>query len=460
MRITKASLDSYRSAVDGQANLAADYIRGATESYFRVYPNSSTAAARSFVVDMMKTVLPNFADAAETLSADFFDEIAESLGIKTESKLYGTLDYTKLEERVRYFAKFLNDGDVDRFTNEVSDVTSYFVKRSAFENMLANCRSQKVKWARVPSGLETCPFCYMLASRGFVYGNEKLASIAHRTGDSYHANCDCIVIPGFQDKDGNPRVKIEGYDPETMYRNWNACEKTVGGRKQARAEWESLSDSEREGYIARHGNDAKAFAAFEQNRILNELQTRDWHWLYTGVEPAVDYSKSPRSDYGVLVKPGNYSKENITSKGREWRDLVVHDTLAANGFTVTTRSYKYVPSGYKHIDLLIGGKLWEVKSPENTKPGDPEPKDPLNFIHENFGKANSQFRHQYDEAANKPLDYQGNKRVVLNMTYRDMAVDDKFIDRVRAEADIQHIDEVLLIVGDGSYGIGSVLRVK
>lgn len=32
------------------------------------------------------------------------------------------------------------------------------------------------KWARVPSGTETCQFCLMLASRGFAYTSEKSAS--------------------------------------------------------------------------------------------------------------------------------------------------------------------------------------------------------------------------------------------------------------------------------------------
>ena len=46
------------------------------------------------------------------------------------------------------------------------------------------------------------------------------------------------------------------------------------------------------------------------------------------------------------------------------------------------------------------------------------------------------------------------------MTYRDVAIDDAFIDRVKLESEVQHIDEVLLIVADGQYGLGKIIRVK
>jgi len=88
------------------------------------------------------------------------------------------------------------------------------------------------------------------------------------------------------------------------------------------------------------------------------------------------------------------------------------------------------------------------------------PKDPLGFIKDNFKKASSQFKHQWDEANNKPLDYQGKRRVVLNMTYRDVAIDEVFKQRVLEEASSQHIDEVLIITKSESFGVGEILRLK
>lgn len=62
------------------------------------------------------------------------------------------------------------------------------------------------RFARVPSGSETCLFCIMLASRGFVYYNERTAG----SDGHYHANCDCRIVPSWK---GN----IEGYDPRALY---------------------------------------------------------------------------------------------------------------------------------------------------------------------------------------------------------------------------------------------------
>ena len=69
-------------------------------------------------------------------------------------------------------------------------------------------------WARVPTGRETCGFCWMLASRGPVY--KTAGGAGGRLGDSmmmqlhasdevssenmnqWHAGCDCKVVPVFK----------------------------------------------------------------------------------------------------------------------------------------------------------------------------------------------------------------------------------------------------------------------
>lgn len=78
------------------------------------------------------------------------------------------------------------------------------VKRQANRTMAENCARDGVRYARVPVGSETCGFCIMLASRGFVYTTPEAASHAHD-------GCDCKVMPGF---DG---MEVEGYDPDSMY---------------------------------------------------------------------------------------------------------------------------------------------------------------------------------------------------------------------------------------------------
>lgn len=54
-----------------------------------------------------------------------------------------------------------------------------------------------VRWARVPTGRETCAFCWMLASRGPVY------RVRAATSDmrAWHDNCDCLAVPVFDPSD-------------------------------------------------------------------------------------------------------------------------------------------------------------------------------------------------------------------------------------------------------------------
>lgn len=65
------------------------------------------------------------------------------------------------------------------------------------------------RWARVPVGSYTCPFCVMLASRGFVYATEKSAG----SSGQYHAYCDCALVPSGKKGAAN----IDGYDPDKLY---------------------------------------------------------------------------------------------------------------------------------------------------------------------------------------------------------------------------------------------------
>lgn len=56
----------------------------------------------------------------------------------------------------------------------------------------------------------------MLASRGWVYATEESASKDKKTGDSFHAGCDCQIVPAF----GEQTPEIEGYNPDSLYEQY------------------------------------------------------------------------------------------------------------------------------------------------------------------------------------------------------------------------------------------------
>ena len=75
-----------------------------------------------------------------------------------------------------------------------------------------------VRYARVPSGGETCQFCFMLCSRGYVYRSADSGSF------HAHANDRCELVPQF--KAGTAKVK--GYDPDKMADLWSEASDAVG----------------------------------------------------------------------------------------------------------------------------------------------------------------------------------------------------------------------------------------
>lgn len=175
------------------------------------------------------------------------------------------------------------------------------------ENIARAAASQaSLRYARVPADAEACGFCFMISSLGFAYTAEG-ASPNHPN----HPNCRCRVVPGF---DG--QTAVEGFDFAAMRGRLGQCEATLG-----------LPPS----------------VVGEQRRKLvqAECETRDPGWLWFGDVPEVAYEK-PR--------------ERMEPKERK-----AADALAGHGFRVVARDEDLTAPA--NIDFLIGGDLWELKSP-------------------------------------------------------------------------------------------------
>ena len=71
-----------------------------------------------------------------------------------------------------------------------------------------------MRYARIPTGTDTCDWCMMLASRGFVYYTVEDAEAGN------HQHCDCICVPGRGGDTFNDATQVEGYDPDEYYQLW------------------------------------------------------------------------------------------------------------------------------------------------------------------------------------------------------------------------------------------------
>ena len=207
----------------------------------------NVAQCRDLVIQALATVMPTYTTMAAQASADFYDAARELVvGERMGAQAISDFDMRKTEGAVRGFVRFVLRDDVQTFNDQVLQRIDYEMKRSANMSVVENGRRdpKKVRYARVPTGAETCDFCLMLASRGFVYQSEGTASASH-----CHSSCDCRVTPGW---DG---MEVEDYDPRSIYDRWQDA---IDAKAKERAERNGTTVSEeRAAIMAAYGRAAK-----------------------------------------------------------------------------------------------------------------------------------------------------------------------------------------------------------
>lgn len=215
-QISRRYIDGYTNALN---KLSADVQEKLSEALAKV-DMSDVASARDAIIDIMETFLGPYTDMAAVIAAEFYDgvralETGAALGALAESGR----EPIATEKAVRGIIQTIVDGGASAVViGKLTDRADYEIKRAAGECVYRNGRRDplKPKFARVPSGSETCGFCIMLASRGFVYHNAKAAG----ENGHYHANCDCRIVPGFEGG-----TAVEGYDPGALYEQWKEADK-------------------------------------------------------------------------------------------------------------------------------------------------------------------------------------------------------------------------------------------
>lgn len=216
--IPRRDFDRYCRQVDNLAEDARLAVAGMLGG--GIADPGDVAAARDLAISALTDVLGTYAVASAAAAADFYERSGGSPAV------LGDADLRAIEGTVRYQAGKLADGDLDGFVDQVSEFAAHAVKLSANRQMIKNAedgsrhrrrksgKGPKVRFARVPTGPETCTFCTMLASRGFVYwSREDAGEFGH-----FHRKCDCKVVAS-TDAEG-----LEGYDPERyleLYREFS-----------------------------------------------------------------------------------------------------------------------------------------------------------------------------------------------------------------------------------------------
>lgn len=214
-----------REAVDEltrQINLVSERMRAKLiEQLSQV--DFSAEGAIDVVKEIMQLYCGGATDAVALLAAQFYDAAREyCIG----SALGAVANSQRLPEatNIATVGIIVNATDPASIVDDLAARLDYECKRSAGDCVFYNGSNDRAKpyYARVPTGSETCPFCLMLASRGFVYRSNKSAGEL----DHYHAHCDCRVVPGW----GND-AKVGGYDPSAIYDRWQESVDDIAAKR-------------------------------------------------------------------------------------------------------------------------------------------------------------------------------------------------------------------------------------
>lgn len=196
-------------------------------SYAQQVQAVSQEAREAFIVGIQNIDFDDWASAAEELRT-LITNIVEYYGLASSElgaqwyEYCRTLNvgrgYTAIVGEVSRYSVLsdtnasidkLFDGkiDEDELIRQLSGVVTNQVQKHARDTILENLNAEylearrsgnnqfadSIGYARVPVG-ETCAFCIMLASRGFVYTSERAATQT-KLGDKYHNNCNCTAVP-------------------------------------------------------------------------------------------------------------------------------------------------------------------------------------------------------------------------------------------------------------------------
>lgn len=294
-QIPRAALDYLTKEINGiSADAKAKVLRVLEKLDWNDVP-----ACRDAVVSAVNAVLDAYSLAAGQASADFFDASREiAVGSRLGAAVATGRDPDATEGAIRAFVEKVLKGDIDSFNSAVISRVGYELKRSAGQTMMENAARDPLKprFARVPSGGDTCKFCLMLASRGFVYHSKKTAGeFGH-----YHDNCDCRIVASW-DKDG-----VEGYDPTAYHNEWLGRENfTIPEAKLTRYSLYMESERGRDKAIA--FRDALGFTEEDAGEIMGQV----YRWVGEH-EPAFresgKYGDSYTTDMVMVGKNGKTAR--------------------------------------------------------------------------------------------------------------------------------------------------------
>lgn len=271
-------------------------------------------ADRDKLISFANSVVQKYGTGSAALAAAMYDAVAEMSG-----QFYDPAEPAPLPEYGEV-AKTVN-GTLKRSQNPhtLAGAVSRLVKKAGIDTTLQNAyrdgpaydgtdssraskRSKKrrhsgaqVAW--VPHG-DTCPFCLMLASRGWM---NQTNDGAENHAEHIHANCDCTYAVRFDNHSG-----VAGYDPDEYYDMFQKYDGTWGDkinamrRDQYQENKEEINAQKKAAYVERQ---SKSMDYKLVNRDTDKTETVQSKEGNISISPLIDSKNGLFISDSAKLKP-------------------------------------------------------------------------------------------------------------------------------------------------------------
>ena len=240
----------------------------------------------------LRTVITQIVDyyglASSELGAQWYEYCHELGTGRGYTAIVGETSRYSVRSDVNAVLDKMFDGAIDehRALELLKGVVTDQVQKQARDTILSNLNDEYLEakrlgsdtfaaqlgYARVPVG-DTCAFCIMLASRGFVYASERSASQT-RLGNKYHPNCNCTVVPFTQ------AHTIPGYEGllekyERMYRDADKARRSGNLPKELKKHIEVTRREHNERYMK--GEASERWRSYNEITMIMRWQNEGLH---------------------------------------------------------------------------------------------------------------------------------------------------------------------------------------
>lgn len=214
---SRADLDRLSAAQRELVRMAQNELSG----FFATVDLSSPERVRNALIEIVPLLSREYGELVATVAAEWFEQVHP--GVFLARTAADTFPTAGIAENVRYHAGALWTDDPYAALSGITGAMQRFILYSGRQTIARNVTldPSKPRFGRVPTGAQTCAWCSLLASRGFVYLTKETAGIV---ADHYHDDCNCQIVPQFEGESAH----IEGYDPDRLYDMYNVARESSG----------------------------------------------------------------------------------------------------------------------------------------------------------------------------------------------------------------------------------------